>query len=196
MQGLQSVHFAISRSGGPAYLDSQGTLIFSSAEGDYAAPDAIQAEITVAGPGIALAVNTVAIGDEQWVTNPLNQQWEKLPPGWGFNPAVLFDPQQGWQPLLNEDVSNVSLVGLVEQGEQPLYQMRATAASQRISTVTSGLAGGDEAITVEIWIDPATSLVHQLHFITGSPTGEPADWTLRFSQFNSPVTIAPPAVAS
>jgi hypothetical protein len=193
MQALESTHFTINRAGGPAYLDEEGSLIFSSAEGDYTAPDAFQAEIIVAGPGIALEVNTVAIGAEQWITNPLNQQWEKLPPGWGFNPAILFDPVEGWQSLLEQDVSEIVLVGLVEQGEQSLYQIRATASGERIRTVTGGIASSSEAITVEIWVDPATSLVHRLHFVTGSPTGEPTEWTLSFSQFNQPITIAPPA---
>jgi hypothetical protein len=194
MQGLNSAHFTISRSGGPAYLDEEGSLVFTSAEGDFVAPDAIQAEVIVAGPGLALTVSTVAIGSDQWITNPLNEQWEKLPPGWGFNPAILFDPEQGWESLLDEDVSNITLIGLVDQGDQSLYQLRATAAGERIRTVTGGITASDEAITVEIWVDPATLLVHRLHFVTGSPTGEPTEWILDFSQFDRPLTIEPPPV--
>jgi lipoprotein LprG len=191
MQALQSAHFAISRGGGPVYLDADETLVFSAAQGDYAAPDAVSAEVTVAGPGVALAVYTIAVGPDQWITNPLSGAWEKLPPGWGFNPAILFDPQLGWQPLLNQDISNVELVGLVQEEEQSLYHIRAEATGERIQAVTGGLVRGDEPIEVEIWLDPATNRVHRLHFLTPSAAEEPAEWTLEFSQFNNPVNIQP-----
>jgi hypothetical protein len=192
MQGLQSVHFDITRTGGPAYLDVDQLLILNSAVGDYAAPDAAQAAITIASPGIAMVINTIAIGDEQWITNPLNQQWEQLPPEWGFNPAVLFDPELGWQPLLNEDMTGITLLGLVELNGQTVYHLRGTVSGERIRVVTGGITGSDEPITVEAWVDPTTHHVLRLHFVTGSPSGEPTDWLINFSNFNTPVTIAPP----
>lgn len=192
MQGLQSVHFDIARTGGPAYLDADQLLVLNTAVGDYAAPNAVQAAITVASPGMALVVNTIAIGDQQWITNPLNQQWEQLPPGWGFNPAVLFDPELGWQPLLNEDMSNITLHGLVDLNGQNVYHLQGTVTGERIQAITGGLTSGDEPITVEAWVDPATHHILRLHFVTNSTTAEPTDWLVNFSNFNTPVTIEPP----
>jgi hypothetical protein len=192
MQGLQSVHFNIARTGGSAYLDADQLLILNTAVGDYAAPDAAQATINIASPGVALIINTIAIGEEQWITNPLNQQWELLPAGWGFNPAVLFDPELGWRPLLNEDMTDITLLGLVDLSGQNVYHLQGTASGERIQAVTGGLTGGDEPITIEAWVDPTTHHVLQLHFVTGTSSSEPVDWLVNFSNFNTPVTIEPP----
>ncbi|MEW5985842.1 MAG: LppX_LprAFG lipoprotein [Chloroflexota bacterium] len=191
MQGLQSVHFVITRTGGPAYLDEAQQLLFSAAEGDYAGPDAIQARLTVQGPGLTVVMNTIAVGDRQWVTNPLTQRWEKLPEGFGFNPAVLFDPELGWRPLLNEDVSNLTPVDEVELNGQGALKIGATAAGERVRAITAGIVG-DQPVNLEVWLDPTTFYVLQLQFTTATPTGEAADWLLTFSAFNEPVNIEAP----
>ena len=192
MQSLQSAHWEIERTGGPAYLDDAHTLDLSQADGDYAAPDAIRATITALGPGITLEIQTIAIGNNQWVTNPLTLVWEKLPPGWGFNPAILFDAEQGWEPLLREDVSDARLVGVSEFGGVARYQVQATVTGDRVRVLTGGLAR-DPAINATLWIDPATYHVVQLQFSSTSPTGEPSQWKLSFSQFDADVTITAPA---
>ncbi len=192
MQALQSVHWEIERTGGPAYLDDTQSLDLSKAVGDYAAPDAIQATITALGPGITLELQTIAIGSDQWVTNPLTLVWEKLPPGWGFNPAILFDPELGWEPLLRQDVSEVELVGVSEFAGSRRYQIQAVVTGDRVRVLTGGLAR-DPAITSTIWVDPDSYHVVQLQFSSASPTGEPSLWKLNFSQFDAGVTIAAPA---
>ena len=192
MQSLHSVHWEIERTGGPAFLDDTQSLDLSRAAGDYAAPDAIQATITALGPGVTLELQTIAIGSDQWVTNPLTLAWEKLPPGWGFNPAILFDPELGWEPLLREDVSDVQLVGVSEFAGSRRYQIQATVTGDRVRVLTGGLAR-DPALTATIWVDPDTYHVVQLEFSSTSPTGEPSLWQLNFSQFDAGVTITAPA---
>ena len=191
MQALQSVHWQIERTGGPAYLDDTQSLNLSKAAGDYAAPNATQATITALGPGVTLELQTIAIGSDQWVTNPLTLVWEKLPPGWGFNPAILFDPELGWEPLLREDVSDVRLLGVSEFGGITRYQIQAVFTGDRVRVLTGGLAR-DPALTTTIWIDPQTYHVIQLQFSSASPTGEPSQWQLNFSQFNADVNIVAP----
>lgn len=192
MQALSSVRFEISRSGGPVYLDEERQMIFSSAVGQYAAPDRVQAVINARAMGMALEVRTIAIGDEQWLTNPLTRQWEKLPAGWGFNPATLFDPALGWEPLMKEDLTNVSPGRQVELEGRSLDYFTATVAGERIRAVTAGLAG-DEPVEVSFWIDPQTYRVLQIQFATAGVNGEAAEWLLTFSEFDQPVTIEAPA---
>lgn len=196
MLGLNSVHVEINREGGPAYLDPDQTLNLSSAIGDYASPDGIAAVVTVLGPGLVLEIQTIAIGDEQWITNPLTQQWELLPPGWGFNPAILFDEATGWLPLLTQDVTNATIAETVEIGGQLRHRLQATVAGERVTAVTGGLVQATTPVVVDVWVDPATFYVSSLSFELPDPAGnEPSQWELTFSNYNTPVTIQPPAVS-
>lgn len=191
MQTLESVHFVIAREGGTAFLDPEQTLNLVSAEGDYAAPNASQAILALQSSGVNLQINTIAIGDEQWITNPLTQAWEQLPLDWGFNPAILFDPQVGWQRLLSEDISGVQLLEQVEIGGQRRYRLQAEIAGERLAIVTGGAAESDRPVTTEIWLDPTNLYVTALNFTLPTPAGD-AHWQITFTQFNAPLTIQPP----
>lgn len=191
MQALESVHFVIAREGGSAFLDPEQTLNLVSAEGDYAAPNASQAMLALQSSGVNLQINTVAIGDEQWITNPLTQAWEQLPLDWGFNPAILFDPQVGWQRLLSEDISGVQLLEEVEIGGQSRYRFQAEIVGERLGIVTGGAANSDRPVTTEIWLDPANLYVTALNFTLPTPAGD-AHWQITFTRFNTPLTIQSP----
>ncbi len=191
MADLKTVRWTMTRAGGPAYLDATGTLNLTSASGDYAAPDAMRGTIRVQGPGINLELQTIAIGPEQWVTNPLSGRWEKLPPGWGFNPAILFDKAFGLEPLLREDVVSARIVDVGGEDGVSVAQIEAEVAGERVAALTAGLAQ-DASIAATIWIDLATRRITMLQFSSASPTGEPSDWTITFAAFDAPLTIRPP----
>jgi lipoprotein LprG len=192
MQALETVRFEMTRSGAPVYFDPETQLIFNSTVGQYAAPDSARAVIKVQGPGIVLEVNMIAIDADQWLTNPLTRRWEKLPPGWGFNPAALFDPNLGWEPILREDVTVLEGPIELDFNGRPHYQFRVTAVGDRLPTITAGLVQ-DEAIELTIWLDRESRLISQMQFETGGADGaEPSQWQLVFSEFNEPVTINPP----
>lgn len=191
MSSLASVQFDIQRSGGPAYIDADGLFNINQAVGQYAAPDSAAAALDVSGPGLNIKVETVAIGKEQWLTNFLNQQWEKLPAGFGFNPAVLFGPQ-GWQAILAENVVAVSPLREEQLEGHDFYVIDATVEGERVRAVTANAAGSEEPVVLTLWIDPVTHYIHQATFSTPSKGAEPSDWLLKFSAFNEPVTIEPP----
>jgi len=191
MNAVQSARFTMTRSGGPAFLDDARVLNFSSAEGVYQAPAAIDAVLSVSTSGAAIQINTIAIGDDQWITNPVNQRWEQLPPDWGFNPAILFDEALGWKPLLQEDITDATLLETSTFGGVTRYRLQATASGPRVSTITGGVAA-DQTVTLEVLVDPQTFLIVQLSFETISSTGEPSEWLLKFSEFGEPVAIEPP----
>lgn len=191
MGELQTASWQISRTGGPAYIDQTQTLNLSEASGQFAAPDAIQATIKVESSGAVLQVQTIAIGEEQWMTNPLTQAWMKLPPNFGFNPSVLFNAELGWRPLLNENVTEARLVALEETDGGLQYQIEGTVTGERVAVLSAGIAQ-DQSLTFNIWVDATTHLIHRLQFSTTSPTSEPAQWLLTFTDFNAQLTITPP----
>src|SRR2546430_11488325 len=101
MQTINSVHFSIDVTGRSKAIDALGTLLLRRAEGNVLRPDRAKSRLRVSLGGLLVEIQAVAIGEQQWLTNPLTQRWEPAPAGWGYNPAVLFDPQRGLASLLN-----------------------------------------------------------------------------------------------
>src|SRR3989304_5725789 len=120
-------------------------------------------------------------------------EWQEWPPDWGFNPAVLFDPETGIQAALVEDLSGLVLLGTEELEEIPgqsLYHLQGLFAGERLSTVSHGMIG-PEAADAELWIAPGTFEVYRMILVE---PGEQEDtiWTIDFWDFDKIHEILPP----
>lgn len=184
MGSLQFASYTMERSGAP--ITVQG-LEFNSADGVYAAPASASAVLDVAVSGITVRVATISVDDRTWLTNPVTGAWEELDPGTGFNPALVFDSEIGWQRLLSEDLSDVSVDGT----DGAVWLVSATVAGERVDVLTAGLAGGD-AIPIELEIDRESSHLVSVRFTTVGAEGS-SDWVIELSDFDQPVTIEQPA---
>ncbi len=199
MKSLKGFHFLIDRSGEPAYLDAAEQFAFRRAEGEFVSPDKAIASVRIITPGVVGEIQAVGIGDRYWETNYLTGNWEELPSGMGFNPAVLFDPEVGLQPILQSDLSEITVLDPVEIEELPdkfLYHLRGKIAGENLYTMSYGLMGPD-TMDVEIWIDPNSFdvirvLITQLH----PEKTEPTIWQVDFWNFDKVVDIEPPPVAA
>ena len=193
MTDLDAAAFEITRNGGAAYIDSGQTLNFTSATGVFGSPNSIDGNMAVLASGAALEIRFVSVDGNQYITNPLNQQWERLPADWGFNPAALFDPETGWKPLLQQDLSEAELLEVSSFGGTSRYRITAVAAGERVEAILGGIAGKD-AVDIEFFVDTETFEIVQMSFMTDSSEEEPAEWLLRFFDFNEPVTITEPSI--
>jgi len=193
MRSMPGFHFLIEREGASAFLDPQDTLSFRRAEGEYASPDRVQATIRVIAPGMVAEISVISIGAVQWETDFLTGEWQELPPDWGFNPAVLFDPETGIQAALVEDLSGLVLLGTEELEETPgqrLYHLQGRFAGERLYAVSYGMIG-PEAADAELWIAPGTFEVYRMILVE---PGEQEDtiWTIDFWDFDQIPEILPP----
>ncbi len=183
MQGVESAHFEMTRAGAPVTVEG---LVFDSAVGRYAAPEAAEAVLRVHVGGIAVELGTVSIGDQTWLTDPLTGRWHELRPGAGFNPAILFDPEFGWVALL----SDLTEVTVVEAGGET-HHLSGLVPAARIEAITVGLAPG-QSVSLDLWLDAATLHIVRLEFSTIGDEGR-SDWVITMSDFGAPVQIDPPA---
>ena len=192
---LSGFHFIIERTGAPAFLDPDNFISFRRAEGDYVAPDKAQAVVRVTIPGLVTEVNVISIGTVQWQTNVVTGVWEKLPPKWGFNPATLFDPDVGFQAILQNDLSDLQLAGrepLEGVTDEAVYRLTAVVAGEAIYQMSGTLIGPDP-VTAEFWIDPTTFAPLRILVTEPVPDSEdPSVWQIDFAQFGQVVTIEPP----
>lgn len=199
MSALEGFHFTIDLSGESVFLDAGELVAFRHAEGDYASPDAAQATVRVLVPGLATEISVISIGNTQWETNMLTAGWSELPPNWGFNPVVLFDPEIGIQSILASDLTELTLEGtekLDEGTDDQLHVISGVLDGARINEMSYGLIG-PEPLAVRLWIGPETFELHRAIIVDRSNLEgeEPRTWQVDFSEFGRVIDIAPPLAA-
>jgi hypothetical protein len=182
MRSLESAHFEMSRAGAPITIER---LVFDRAVGRYAAPSSAEAILQMRAGDLVTELGTISIGDRTWITDPVFGRWHEYEPGTGFNPAVLFDPVEGWAALL----ADLTAVTVLEQGG-PAHHLNATVPAARIGAVTAGLAAPQE-VSLDLWLEAATLRIVRLEFSTDGDQGR-SDWLITMSDFDAPVEILPP----
>lgn len=195
MNEMAGFHFLITRDGAPAYVDPpDNVVVFRSAEGDYTAPDRARAVVRVL-LGFATDVRVITVGDVQWQTNPLTNEWEELPPGGGFDPTQLFDAEIGLQTILAEDMAELQLderLQGIEGVNGRFHQITGTISGDRLFQMSNGLIG-PEPVSAELWIAPDSfELVRAVLTEPEPDFDEPSVWQVDFSQFDEVVLIEPP----
>jgi len=186
MQQVETLAYSIELSGDPITVLG---IEMQSARGEYAAPDSSRAVLRAKLGGLTIELGTIAIADVSWVTNPLTNQWNEYTGSRAFNPSIIFDPQQGWLPLLTRDISDARLV---EPVEGDTYVVRGTAAGSRVEVLTAGLVES-QPVALDIHIQRATGLVTLMDFATQGENGR-TRWLLELSDFGQEVSISPPEV--
>ncbi len=192
MLAVNSLHFLIEREGAIAYLDEGEVMGFKRAEGDFGKPDQVRTKIRVVTDVTPFDVYFIALGEEQYVTDPISGSWRQIPPEWGFNPAIIFNPQIGILKLLQEGLENLALVGSEKLDGLSHYRLSAQVNPERLRNMTAGLIGQGQ-IRVEIWIGMDDFYLRQAYLV--EPETDPQDpttWGFHFSAFDEPVDIQPP----
>jgi lipoprotein LprG len=185
MEAVETLRYEIELSGAPITLLGFG---LSSAIGEYAAPDASQAQLKVVVSGLTIELATIAIGDRSWVEIPIVGGWDEYTGSRSFNPAIIFDPELGWRPLLTTDIRDPRFVEVADDR----YRVAGTTAPERVEVLTAGLVEA-QPVDLIIDIDRTSGVVTGLDFTTDGEAGE-TTWMLRLSEFGSEVSIDPPPV--
>lgn len=195
LQSTAGFHFTIDRTGALAYIDSNNTLAVNHVEGDFVTPDKVKGKIRVSAAGFPVEVSFVSIAGKYWQTNPLNQSWESYDPGSAFNPASLFDAQTGIQPMLQSDLSGLTLVGedkLDKWPGQGLYHLHGKMKGDRIASITYDLIGPAD-LDVDLWITPKTFEVDRIQIVSPvAGSDQPTTWTVDFLNYGQTTDIQPP----
>lgn len=197
LQSHPGFHFLIDRQGALAYFDPQQTLAFGQAEGDFVAPDTARALVRVIGPGLITDVSVISIGRIQWETNVLTGRWQELPPDWGFNPTLLFDPTLGLSAILQTDAYDLAPASYAAWEGAPAgaaYYVRGRLHGQRVYTLSGRLIDAED-MQFELWAWPETYELLQIRVTEPAQAGEESGsvWVVRFSDWGQRVIIEPPA---
>ena len=199
MREATGFHFLIECNGPFAYIDANNTIAFRRAGGNFVPPDRAEAEVRVIAPGIVADVSMVSIGDRYWETNVLTRVWEEYPQEQAFNPAVLFDPETGLQPILEADLSDLVYEGTAQLEEMPGEQLHLVSGvlnTERVYTLSYGLIG-PEPMSTRMWVIPNTFDLVRIEMVKVVP-GEEEDqiWHIDFWDYDKPADIQPPIIDS
>ncbi len=144
--------------------------------------------------GANLSIDMISVGNQQYITNPVTGNWEKAPSDLSFNPAVLFDPNQGIAHVIRQ-IQNPTIVGTDNVNGTDAYHITGTVNKQDVEPISGGAIGAS-SIPVDIWVAKDTHNVDKLVLHDAGTNGGNSEttWTLLLSQQNQPVTINKPNV--
>lgn len=189
-----SFHFKIDLGGRPVVLNQLTQLSLRSAEGDFARPDKMGVHLKVLLAVAAAELDMIALGDEQYLTNVLTRQWEVLPPEFGFNPAIMFDPQTGLEQVLKGGLDTAQWIGTETVDGQNLWHLQGAISGERLQSMSGGLISTGP-IDVELWLEPDTYLPRKAVIVDkDSDPEKPTTWTMTFSSYGKDVNITAPEV--
>lgn len=192
-QASPSVHFEIALSGKPVFADDTQLFAISSIVGDLKRPDGVLATLKVSASGGLSEIKSVSLAGKQYITNPITLAWQCLPPGTAFDPAILFDPNKGFEHLLQQQYRDVALVGNQELAGKPSYHLRGTLPGQALREISGTMLGASD-VKADLWADMATKRVSQLVLVdSATDVASPTTWTIVFSDYEKTVDVrAPP----
>lgn len=194
MLQVQSLHFKIDIGGAPVYLNRATLLSLRSVEGDFGRPDRMGVHLKVIAAIAAAEMDMLALGNDQYITDILTHHWEVLPPQFGFNPAVMFDPQNGLEQTLKGGLDNAQSLGVDTIDGTATYHIKGSLDGSRVQVMSGGLLSTGQ-IDVELWVEGNTFLARKAILTdSGSDPKNPTVWTMSFSSFGKTVTITAPTI--
>lgn len=178
---------------GTTYLDVNETIELESVDGVLKRPDQAEAEATVKIGFATFDVGLVAIGNDVYMTNFLNGDWERGPDNFDFNPALIFDDDQGVSAVL-EAMDDVEIGNEATIGGTEVTEISGVVDQDDIDQLVAGSLEG-EKIEVTLWIDAQTGDLYQIELAEPDDVdGDPISWVITFSDHNQPVTIEAPDI--
>jgi len=183
-----SAHFMLEQQNGSIQLAS-GVQV-GNAEGDVLRPDKLRMKFTLRLAGFNAESQLIAIGDNVYLTNPLNNQWQKAPASTGA-PQVL-DKDHGVSSLLRQ-VSNPQSVGTETIDGVQTQHIKGSVPADAFGAMTGAQVSGD-SVPGDVWVGTADFLPRQVRLegAIGPADTSSTVRNLKLSNYNQDIAIDAP----
>lgn len=183
-----SAHFVLEQQNGSIQLASGVQVV--NAEGDVVRPDKLRMKFTLRLAGFNAESQLIAIGDDVFLTNPLNNQWQKAPASTGA-PRVL-DKEHGVSNLLRQ-VTDPQLVGTETIDGVQTQHIKGSVPAAAFGALTGAQVSGD-SVSADIWVGTSDFLPRQVRLegVIGAGDTSATVRTLKLSNYNTGITIDRP----
>src|SRR5437660_5272530 len=131
IQKVTSYHFNLK-------VDNPGTgsvLVIKTADGDILVPDKLKANANVLVLGNVVQVQLITIGDKQYVTDPITNQWH--PTSGLLDPRTLSDSKTGVAVILGQ-IQNPSTPSDANVDGTPCWSINGTLDAKYLAAITGG----------------------------------------------------------
>lgn len=189
---IQSLRFTLEVAG-TTMIDTAGTLQLLEARGTLARPDSVDVQFQVRVLGSqTVSVKMITVGGESWTTDLISGNWGPAPEEFGYDPARLFDTENGLGPVMGK-VDQPELIGEESIDDRAAWHVRGSVTRDVIGPVTANTMKGD-TVQLDLWIARDTNdlLQIQLHEPDGEGIEDPATWTMHLRNHDEPVSIERP----
>lgn len=199
IRASQTFRMTVERTGAPYNVDTGlGHVTFRRATAQYAAPDTLQATVSLIAAGVTADVDIFARGEEQWFRNPIltGGAWLNTPFAEGFNPQILISEQTGFQAAL-DSVRELTYAGAetLEDGT-PVHRVSGVAEGRDISALLAGLIEATGPVLVDVYIHRDTGLPARFVIVQSDTATEqqptPTTWTVDIYDYGAPARLDTP----
>jgi hypothetical protein len=189
MAQARSFHFQLEVPNGTMVLGPN--LAANSVDGDVSAPDRFKAAVKARFSTTPVEIQVVAIGAKQYVTNPLNRQWQEVS-GSLVIPALL-DPGRGVGTVLRR-VERPERLGKESVDGLETYHLRGNIPADVLAALIGSREAASEPVIAEFWIDTKEFRLRQVKLVGAITAGESTrvERIFRLTDFDKPVAIEAP----
>ncbi len=191
MAKVDAFHFLLTHQNGSSTLE--GDLQMTRAEGDFLQPDRLKTTVNAGFQGLPVTVSVISIGNQSWITNPLQsgQHYQPLPNG--PQAAEILNPNSGLLAAVKA-MQNPRLSGAQKIGNVDCYLIEGTVDAGSLQPIASDAETGRQ-VPAQVWIGKQDSLVYRVRLNGPLSASEPKNIIRQvdLSQFNESIAVEPPS---
>jgi hypothetical protein len=187
IQQVKSYHFNLT-------VDNPGTggtLIIKTADGDILVPEKLQAKANVLVVGNVVQVQIITIGDKEYVTDPITNQW--MHTSGLLDPRTLSDSKTGVAAILGH-IENPSTPTDANVDGTPCWSIDGKLDAQYLAGITGGGAPAGTKVNVTTCIGKSDHLPYLIKMsgIAAQGDSDKTVRTFKLSKFNESLAITAP----
>lgn len=187
IQKVTSYHFNLT-------VDNPGTggaLIIKTADGDILVPDKLQANANVLLLNNVVQVKIIAIGADQYITDPITNAWHKT--SGLLDPRTLSDSKTGVAAILG-NIQNPSTPTTSSVDGVPCWSIDGTLDAKYLAAISGGGAPAGSTVKVTTCIGKSDNLPYLIKMSGIAAQGDSTNTVRNFklSKFGESLTITAP----
>ena len=187
IQKVTSYHFNLT-------VDNPGTggaLIIKTADGDILVPDKLQANANVLLLNNVVQVKIIAIGADQYITDPITNAWHKT--SGLLDPRTLSDSKTGVAAILG-NIQNPSTPTTSSVDGIPCWSIDGTLDAKYLVAISGGGAPAGSTVKVTTCIGKSDNLPYLIKMSGIAAQGDSTNTVRNFklSKFGESLTITAP----
>jgi hypothetical protein len=191
MAKLRSFHFLLTHQNGSSTLANN--LQMTRADGDYVQPDRLKATVNAALQGLPVTVSLISIGDQSWITNPLQSGGHYQPLPNGPQAGEILNPNTGLLAAV-KSMQNPRVTGSEKIGNVDCSVIAGTVDAVSLQPIANDAEAGRQ-VPAQVWIGKQDSLVYRVRLNGPLSASEPKNIVRQvdLSQFNESIDVEPPS---